>query len=154
MFAQAADGVIAMDDQEALSFYVARLSSIWVDRAIGSVGLRLDRTPDDGPHRSARDGERHASALAHTANQVFLSLVQELTQQGLSGKVIADMFGLALRTYHHRVQRLTESATFRGRSIWEAVFEYVQERGPVLRGDVLRRWPSTSAMGSSSFACS
>jgi hypothetical protein len=78
--------------------------------------------------------------LARTANQVFVSLVQELKQQGLGSKVIADMFGLALRTYHNRVQRLSESATFRGRSIWEAVLDHVQEYGPVLRAEVLRRF--------------
>ncbi len=78
--------------------------------------------------------------LARTANQVFTSLVQELKQQGLGNKVIADMFGLALRTYHNRVQRLSESATFRGQSIWEAVFAFVQEHGPVLRARVLQRF--------------
>ncbi len=78
--------------------------------------------------------------LARTANQVFISLVQELKQQGLGNKVIADMFGLALRTYHNRVQRLSESATFHGQSIWEAVFAFVQEHGPVLRARVLQRF--------------
>ena len=32
--------------------------------------------------------------LAHVANQVFLDLVGELTNQGLGRKVIADMFGV------------------------------------------------------------
>ena len=53
--------------------------------------------------------------LAHIANQVFLDLVNELRAQGLGNKVIADMFGLALRTYHRRVNQLAESNTFRGR---------------------------------------
>lgn len=78
--------------------------------------------------------------LAHTANQVFLDLVQELKQQGLGNKVIADMFGMALRSYHCRVQRLSESNTYRGRSLWEAVLEYVQSKTTVLRADVLRRF--------------
>jgi hypothetical protein len=42
-------------------------------------------------------------SLAHTANQVFIDLVRELKDQGVGSKVIADMFGLALRTYHDRV---------------------------------------------------
>jgi len=78
--------------------------------------------------------------LAHTANQVFLSLVQELRRQGLGNKVIADMFGLALRTYHDKVQRLSESQTFRGRSLWEAVLQYVQERETATQSDILRRF--------------
>jgi hypothetical protein len=78
--------------------------------------------------------------LAHVANQVFLELVTELKAQGLGNKVIADMFGLALRTYHSRLRRLSESKTYQGRSLWEAVLEYVQSKGTVLRADVLRRF--------------
>src|SRR5947207_1748141 len=78
--------------------------------------------------------------LAHTANQVFGDLVRELKDQGLGNKVIADMFGLALRTYHDRVQRLSESTTFRGRSLWQAILEYIEENGTVLQGAVLSRF--------------
>jgi len=78
--------------------------------------------------------------LAHIANQVFLDLVRGLKDQGLGNKVIADMFGMALRTYHDRVQRLSESSTFRGKSLWGAVLEFVQERGTVGRHEVLRRF--------------
>ncbi len=79
-------------------------------------------------------------SLAHTANQVFVSLVRELKEQGVGNKVIADMFGMALRTYHDRVRRLEESSTYGGRSLWEAVLEYVQERGTVVQTDVLSRF--------------
>src|ERR1041385_2422234 len=78
--------------------------------------------------------------LAHTANQVFLDLVHELKHQGLGNKVIADMFGLSLRTYHNKVARLAESSTDRGRSLWEALLAYVQEKGPASRADVLDRF--------------
>jgi hypothetical protein len=78
--------------------------------------------------------------LAHTANEVFLHLVQELKRQGLGNKVIADMFGLALRTYHDKVQRLSESRTFRGRSLWSAVLQYVQEHGTLTRAELLVRF--------------
>lgn len=78
--------------------------------------------------------------LAHTANQVFVDLVAALREQGLGSKVIADMFGMALRTYHQRVQRLGESRTERGKSLWEAVFDHLQKNGPVLRSEVLRRF--------------
>ncbi len=78
--------------------------------------------------------------LAHIANQVFLDLVTELKAQGLGHKVIADMFGLALRTYHSKIQRLSESATDRGRSLWEAVLSYIRDRGVVTRADVLKRF--------------
>jgi len=69
--------------------------------------------------------------LAHTANLVFVDLVRELKQQGLGNKVIADMFGLTLRAYHAKVARLSESGTERGRSLWEALLEFVRGKGPV-----------------------
>ena len=75
--------------------------------------------------------------LAHTANKVFLDLVDSLKEQGLTSKVIADMFGLALRTYHSKIERLSESRTIRGRSLWEALLEYIESKGPVHRTDVL-----------------
>jgi hypothetical protein len=78
--------------------------------------------------------------LSHVAGQVFLNLVRELKAQGLGHKVIADMFGLALRTYHDRVSRLSESATDRGTSLWEAVLAHVRKEGAVERGELLRRF--------------
>jgi hypothetical protein len=78
--------------------------------------------------------------LAHTANQVFLDLSSALREHGVGSKVIADMFGLALRTYQERVRRLSESRTMRGRSLWEAVLEHIEARGPIVRADVLARF--------------
>ena len=78
--------------------------------------------------------------LAHTANQVFLSLVKELKQQGLGHRVIADMFGLTLRTYHDRVRRASESVTDRGSSLWEAVLRYVRQRQMLSRAELLNRF--------------
>jgi hypothetical protein len=78
--------------------------------------------------------------LAHTANQVFMDLVQELKEQGLGNKVIADMFGLTLRTYHNKIARLSESSTDRGRSLWEALLAYAEERGSVTRAEFLHRF--------------
>jgi len=78
--------------------------------------------------------------LASIANQVFLDLVAELKSQGLGRKVIADMFGLSLRTYHDKVARLSESATDRGRSLWEAVLSYLEEHEVASRAEVLQRF--------------
>ena len=80
--------------------------------------------------------------LAHIANQVFVELVRELRSQGVSQKVIADMFGLALRTYQDKVRRVSESRTDNGRSLWSATLAYIEERGTVLRADVLNRFRS------------
>jgi hypothetical protein len=79
--------------------------------------------------------------LAHVADQVFLDLARELEAQGVSRKVSADMFGLALRTYQRKVQRLGESVTDRGQSLWEAVLGFLNDSGGVVaRAEVLRRF--------------
>src|SRR6266496_1315888 len=78
--------------------------------------------------------------LAQIANQVFLDLVTELDRQGVSRKVSADMFGLGLRTYRRKIQRLSESSTERGRSLWDVVLEYVRMQGLVTRVEILTRF--------------
>jgi hypothetical protein len=78
--------------------------------------------------------------LAHIANQVFIDLARELEAQGVSRTVGADMFGMALRTYQRKTQRLRESVTMRGRSLWEAVLEYLQSEDVVTRSAVLMRF--------------
>src|SRR5688572_1878095 len=78
--------------------------------------------------------------LAHVASQVFVNLAQELEQQGVPKKVSADMFGMALRTYQRRTQRLSQSQTGRGRSLWEALHEFIEKAGVVTRDEVLRRF--------------
>ncbi len=79
--------------------------------------------------------------LSHIAQQVFLELAQELERQGVTRKVSADMFGMALRTYQRHVQRFAQSRTERGQSLWEAVLRYiVQSDGVVTREGVFRRF--------------
>lgn len=80
------------------------------------------------------------ASLSHTANQVFVELTSELRRQGLNNKLIADLFGLSLRTYHNKVRRLSESRTDRGRPLWNAVADFIQSQSAVSRADVLRRF--------------
>jgi len=78
--------------------------------------------------------------LAQVADQVFLELSAELQSQGVSKKVIADMFGMALRTYHRKVQASRQSQTETGRTVWEAIFEYIRAHEPVAGVDIHRRF--------------
>lgn len=78
--------------------------------------------------------------LAQVADQVFVHLVRELEQQGVSRRVCADMFGLGLRTYQRKIQRLNESVTDRGRSLWEVVLDFIRDEPMVTRAQVLRRF--------------
>ena len=78
--------------------------------------------------------------LAHIADQVFLELSREIEAHGVSRKVAADMFGLAIRTYQKKVQRLTESATVRDRTLWEAVLDHLKAQGTTSRRELLEHF--------------
>jgi hypothetical protein len=89
-------------------------------------------------HLATAGGVR--APLVHVANQMFLELSRELGNQGVSKKVIADMFGMALRTYHRRVRELEASRTDSGRTLWEAVLGYLREREPVAAQELSQRF--------------
>ncbi len=80
------------------------------------------------------------SPLARIAGEVFLGLVAELDRQGVGKKVAADMFGLALRSFQLKVQRVRESASERGTTLWSAVRNFVEQRGCVTRSEILERF--------------
>jgi predicted acetyltransferase len=78
--------------------------------------------------------------LAHVADQVFLELAKEIESSGVGRKVVADMFGLALRTYQMKVQRVSENVSTRNRSLWEAIYQRILEAGSVSRPQVEERF--------------
>ncbi len=84
---------------------------------------------------STADGVR--SPLSHVADEVFVGLVRELERQKLGKKVIADMFGLALRSYQQKVQRLSESVTARGVTLWGALHSFLAEQESASRDQIL-----------------
>ncbi len=87
---------------------------------------------------SAAAGMR--APLSHLADEVFLNLSKELEEQGVSRKVVADMFGLALRTYQRRVQRLEQSADDKSTTLWQAVNEYLEAKGQLSRSQIFERF--------------
>ncbi len=89
-------------------------------------------------HLSTAAGIR--APLAHVADEVFLRLASEIEAQGVGRKVVADMFGLALRSYQKKVQRLAESSTDRERTLWEALLELIAREGSASRGDLQLRF--------------
>lgn len=78
--------------------------------------------------------------VAHIANQVFVELANELHAQGVSRKVSADMFGMALRAYIRKLRRLSEGQTESGRTLWQAVLDFVRQEEMVTRERVLERF--------------
>jgi DNA-binding MarR family transcriptional regulator len=47
-----------------------------------------------------------------------------------------------LRTYRRKIQRLSESSTERGRSLWEVVLEHIKTKNLVTRREILARFSS------------
>lgn len=75
--------------------------------------------------------------LSNLAEQVFDDLVGALRQQGVGAKVIADMFGMALSTYHARRRRLAAGKTQSDRSLWEAVWAHLHAKRTASQAEVL-----------------
>jgi hypothetical protein len=86
------------------------------------------------------------SPLARVADQVFLELSRELETQGVTRKVAADMFGLALRSYQKKIQRLAGSATYGGRTLWGAVVEHLRTTGGSSRAALLKQFSREDAL--------
>lgn len=78
--------------------------------------------------------------LAHIADQVFLELSREIEAQGVSRKVAADMFGLAIRTYQKKVQRLSETVADQDDTVWETALAYLQTHGSAPRRVLLEHF--------------
>src|SRR5260221_9366201 len=89
-------------------------------------------------HLATAGGVR--APLARVANQVFADLTEQLSAQGVKKTVIADMFGMALSTYHRRARAAAESKTDAGRSVWEAVLDFVGDKEPVAGAVILGRF--------------
>lgn len=64
-------------------------------------------------------------SLAHVGELAFATLNRELQRQGVTTKVIADMLGMAPRTYHRRVEE-SRSLPPPRRTVSEQVLELVQ----------------------------
>ena len=78
--------------------------------------------------------------LARVADQVFLDLTREIEAQGVGRKVVADMFGMALRTYQKKTARLTQSAEARDGTLWEAVLDYLRKSKQASRAQLGARF--------------
>lgn len=86
-------------------------------------------------------GEPTPVSLAHVPDLLFQSLdVRIRGPHDKPQRVAADIFGLPLRTYQHRLNATAQSATVRGMTVWEAVYRHVREEGPVQRAALEHRF--------------
>lgn len=77
--------------------------------------------------------------LSHVADQVFRELARELDAQGVRRKVVADMFGMALRSYQMKVRRLDESPNFVVGSLWQRIYADLSQ-GTVTRAHLEKQY--------------
>ncbi len=82
--------------------------------------------------------------LAHVADQVFMNLIDELRNRGLSHRAVAHMFSLPLSTYHDRIRRFSQSQTKQG-SLWQEVLNFIQSNEPVTQARILYEFHRDSA---------
>jgi predicted transcriptional regulator len=64
--------------------------------------------------------------LSQVADQVFFELARELEAQGVRRNVVADMFGLALRSYQLKMQRLADTSGVQ-RSLWQDLYRQLEQ---------------------------
>jgi hypothetical protein len=83
------------------------------------------------------------SPLSQIAEQVFLELSRELESQGVRQKVVADMFGLALRSYQLKKKRANESAESNAGTLWQDLFDDLAQNSET-RQELERRHRSHS----------
>jgi hypothetical protein len=119
------------DASDILGFGFAMNVQVLIDSLVRQVTVLIAQLATSGGIRAP---------VAHLANQVFLDLARELEMQGVSRKVSADMFGMALRAYIRKVRRLSEGASERGRTLWQAMLEFIQAEELATRDRVLERF--------------
>ena len=79
--------------------------------------------------------------LARVADEMFQSLVAELQEQGVPQRVIADMFGLALRGYQTRVRRLEQREDEELFTLSMSLLRDIQSLSPVSRDTLETQYP-------------
>jgi hypothetical protein len=105
--------------------------SVLIDSIVRQVTVLIAQLATSGGIRAP---------VAHIANQVFVQLAHELEAQGVSRKVSADMFGMALRAYVRKLRRLDEAQSEPGVTLWQAVLDFIRGERLVARRRVLERF--------------
>ncbi len=116
-------GYICLVDVQLVTQYIVRQTTVLLAQISTAAGVR--------------------APLSHVADQVFYELARELEGQGVRRNVVADMFGLALRSYQMKMQRLAETAGVQ-RSLWQEVHEQL-EHSSASRRDLQFRFPLVEA---------
>lgn len=112
-------------DVQLLTQYIVRQTTVLLAQLSTAAGVR--------------------APLAHIADQVFVDLAREIEAQGVRRKVVADMFGLAMRSYQLKMQRLVDTASVQ-RSLWRDVHARL-EQGSTTRRELQDAFPNEESRG-------
>ncbi len=123
-------GAVPCDDEESFAIMTVELL---IQALVRQTAILVAQLATTGGVRAP---------LTQIANQVFLDLVRELERLGVSRKVSADMFGLGLRTYRRKIQRVGDVSTDRGRSLRAEVLVFLRGDGVVSRAEILEHFPN------------
>lgn len=81
------------------------------------------------------------ASLMHVTDLFFTAINEHLrSKHERPQRVIADLFGLPIRTYQHRVTVLSQSASLRGITVWEAIYRFVRAEEQVSRAEIGQRF--------------
>ncbi len=107
-----------------------------------SLGLLVDALVRESASLIAAVATHQGSRvpLSQVGERLFHGLATELQKLNVKRRVGADMFAMAPRAYVRKVRRAEESATDRGRSLWEAAFEYIAAHDGIPLSDVAERF--------------
>jgi DNA-binding Lrp family transcriptional regulator len=78
--------------------------------------------------------------LSHIADQIFVDLANQIEAQGVSRKVAADMFGLALRTYQKKVNRIVGAQADPANTLWQSILDFLTSEGIATRRSILDKF--------------
>jgi hypothetical protein len=110
-------------DVQLVTQYIVRQTTVLLAQVATTAGVR--------------------APLAQVADQVFFELARELEAQGVRRNVVADMFGLALRSYQLKMQRLADTSGAQ-RSLWQDLYRQL-EQGSSSRRELAERFPYVEA---------
>ena len=85
------------------------------------------------------------ASLSTLGDQSFYELTRELQRRGVTTKVIADMFGMAQRTYHRRVHETQAARAQVGGTVWQEVLEHLCSVQPAVAHALHERFRHVSA---------
>lgn len=86
-------------------------------------------------------------SVADVPDRLFLELSRAIERRGIGRKVVADLFGVTLRSLQRKTARVGDDVEVETRTAWSDALAFLHERGPVSRAafeQALRRYDTAT----------